>query len=235
LLDEIDELLDADAREQPAGMLAKTFRALAHEQLCSFVFAGSKTLHHHLHDARSPFFNFCQEYALGPLSQKGVEEIVVKPMRQLGIVFEDQERVVGEVLRQTSCHPSLVQWLCDQLVASVQGHIIGLHNVERIVAGQAFRQHYLETAWGDSSTLEKFVSLLIDPPHTSMDVLRQVAAGYSVTYEALRSALDTLKIFSLVSLEADSVSFVLAQFPEIVRQEEDVPALIENWREQAVK
>ena len=116
LLDEIDELLAREAEAPDGPRLFKTFRGLSHEGTCRFVFSGSRTLYSHLHDSRSPFFNFCDSLILRPLDEKSVTEIVTKPMRQLGIDIPEEEQFIQRLVTLTSSHPNLTQWVCDRLV-----------------------------------------------------------------------------------------------------------------------
>ena len=153
MLDEIDQLLDADSANQ--GHLFKSFRALSHENLCHFAFSGSRTLDRHLHDPQSPFFNFCQDVPLRPLSEKAVAEIIRKPMGQLGIELPDEEALIARFIDLTSCHPSLVQWLCNRLLRQISVRRITLSQLESLAASTDFAEYFLETAWGDANPLEK--------------------------------------------------------------------------------
>src|SRR5262249_40420936 len=103
LLDEIDALLAHDLAR--GGRLFRALRAVAHEGHCRFVFSGSRTLYHKLHDPSSPFFNFCEEILLRPFEDRAVEAIVRKPMQQLGFKLPDADRLVAEIVRVTSSHP----------------------------------------------------------------------------------------------------------------------------------
>ena len=116
LLDEVDELVAFDAHVHDGPRLFKTFRSLSHEGICRFVFSGSRTLSFSLRDPRSPFFNFCEALTLRPLDERSVAEIVVKPMRQLGIDLPEEGQLIDLLIQLTSSHPNLTQWLCDRLV-----------------------------------------------------------------------------------------------------------------------
>lgn len=230
LLDEVDALLEADAAEEPSGYLFRSLRALSHEQAGAFVFSGSKTLHGHLHDASSPFFNFCEDTVLGPLTQRSVAEIVSKPMQQLGLTLEDEEAIIDGIIELTSCHPSLVQWLCNQLVHSAARRRISLEDLKRAGRDPDFHHYYLETAWGDATPLERLISVLIEAPEFSRQELMAAASRLGLLDElAITRAMDTLKLYSLVSERGDRYRFQLARFPEVVRQAEDLPLLIESW------
>lgn len=233
LVDEVDALLDFDATTKPTGHLFSTFRALAHEHTCSFVFSGSKTLYQHLHDARSPFFNFCRDLTLGPLAEKSVAEIVIKPMRQLGVQLIDEEALIDRIIDLTSCHPSLVQWLCDQLLRSSERRVIGLEELESVASADEFHKYFVETAWGDATPLEKLISVLPNKTEFSADEIYAAAARYGLRKRnVIREALDMLRLYSLIEAHQGRFRYVLKQYPTVVRLAEDVPSLIEFWLSQ---
>lgn len=233
LLDEVDALLDFDAVASQPGQLFRTFRALAHEHACSFVFSGSKTLYLHLHNARSPFFNFCSDLTLGPLSEKSVAEIVSKPMRQLGIKLLDEDALISQIIELTSCHPSLVQWLCARLLRSAERRVVGIDELESVASSDEFHHYYLETAWGDASPLEKLISVLLNQPEFTAEELLTAASHYDLRNRAaIREALNMLRLYSLIETYQGRHRYVLKQYPTIVRMAEDVPSLIEFWLSQ---
>jgi hypothetical protein len=232
LFDEVDQLLTYDAHERQ-GRLFRAFRALSHEGACHFVFSGSRTLYQHLHDPLSPFFNFCQEMPLKPLEEKSVTEIIRKPMRQLGIELPQEEELIARIIDLTSCHPSLVQWLCDRLLRQASDRRVTLADLEAIAAGPDFADYFVETAWGDATPLEKMITVLVDGPNFSLDELLAAAAPYGIGHPAmLRDALKRLQLYALIEPGAQDYRFVLAQFPHFVRQVEDIPFLRQTLRQQ---
>ena len=226
LLDEIDELLAFDAERRPAGQLFKTLRAASQEGLCRFVFSGSRTLHEHLRDSKSPFFNFCEKIALGRLDDQSVHEIVQKPMRQLGIRMPDEAQVIRRLIELTSSHPNLAQWVCDRLVTSSVERRVRLETLEKVAAMNDFHEQYVSTAWGDATPLEKLITLLMDGPFSWDDILRALALHGLHDKGAIRNALDFLELASLLDRTATRYRFGLAQFPRIVRDSGIVPAQI---------
>jgi hypothetical protein len=168
LLDEIDEVLAREAEAPDGPRLFKTFRGLSHEGTCRFVFSGSRTLYSHLHDSRSPFFNFCDSLILRPLDEKSVTEIVTKPMRQLGIDISEEEQFIQRLVTLTSSHPNLAQWVCDRLVkraferlgasepavldrlteALRSNRRTSLHDLDELSQTRDFHEYYVSTAWG---------------------------------------------------------------------------------------
>lgn len=231
LMDEVDQLLSFDAEGRYGRPLFKTFRALAHEGQCSFVFGGSKSLHAALHDPQSPFFNFCQDIALRPLAERSVAEIVSRPMNQLGIQLLDEESLIDRMIAITSCHPSLVQWLCDRLVRTTSTRRIAVQDLEDVASERAFQDYFLETAWGDATPLEKLVSILPNEPVFRLDDLYAAAARFGIDEKrAIRNALGTLELYALIQREGGAYRYSLKQFPRIVQESEEVHTLVEGWQ-----
>ena len=219
LLDEVDELISFDATSRARGRLFKTLRALSHEQLGYFIFSGGRTLHDALHDPHSPFFNFCDDICLYPLSRPSVAEIITKPMRQLSIELADEEAVIGRIFAITSGHPNLVQYLCHRLVSRDRERRITPVMVDDVIHGEEFVQHFVETAWSQATPLEKLISLLPDSVEFSLEWLLEQLGDLGVTSrQAIDSAMRTLELYALIQTEGDTCRFVLTHFPEAVRR-----------------
>jgi serine/threonine protein kinase len=234
LLDEFDALLEHDAAH--GGRLSRTLRAMAHEGLCRFIFSGGRTLYRHLHDAGSPFFNFCEELLLRPLDAKAVSAIVLKPMRQLGLKLPDPERLVTEVVRVTSRHPNLVQIVCHGLVAGNLDRRVAADQVGQIAAARDFQRSFIEAVWSDANSFERLVSLLSPGPNfmaaeLEAELGRRGLAGAGRVPEAL----DMLELYSIVAPQANGFAFALEAFPATVRRSHDVDALIKTLAEEATR
>jgi hypothetical protein len=233
LMDEIDELLVFDGAASPVGQLFKTFRALSHEGTCRFVFSGSRTLYTHLHNPQSPFFNFCEDMILKPLEKKSVAEIISKPMRQLAIDLPEEEEFIDRVIDLTSCHPNVVQWLCDRLVKMASVRCITLKDLESVSSGPEFQAHYLQTAWGEATRLEKIITLLIDGRSFGVDDLFKKLAEHGITDKAqVQDSLEMLQLYSLIERRGEQVEFVFSQFPSIARAGGDVDTQIKDLVDQ---
>ncbi len=233
LLDEVDELLAFDNQSQPSGQLFRTFRALSQEGICRFVFSGSRTLYRHLHNPRSPFFNFCEEIVLKPLEQRSIAEIVTKPMQQLGIELPDQEVLIDRIIHLSSSHPNIAQWLCDRLIKTSTVRRITVDNLDKIAADPKFCRHYVETAWGDSTPFEKLMSLVAVEPSFELNQLCEKLAQLGLTdRNMIREGLEMLELGSLLDRRGVQYYFALARFPEMVREMEDVTCQIQSLQQQ---
>jgi len=224
LLDEIDDLLASDVQPENRLQLFKCFRSLSHEGICRFVFSGGRTLYQHLHNPQSPFFNFCKELVLGPLAEKSVAEIVSKPMHQLGIELPDEEMLIERLIDLTSCHPNLVQWLCDKLVSAADTRRIALEDLETVATTPEFKEYLIEIAWGTASPLEKAISLLMTGPTFELAELFDALSHYGFNDRSLvEDAVRMLQIQAFLEREGLSYRFVLSHFPHTVREFKDIP------------
>lgn len=234
LLDEVDELLAFDVLPENRMQLFKSFRSLSHEGACRFVFSGGRTLYGHLHDSQSPFFNFCQELALGPLLPKSVAEIVIKPMHQLGIELPGEDRFVARLIEVSSCHPNLVQWLCDRLVRGAVTRRITLDDLESCASAPDFQEYLVEIAWGAANSLERAISLMVPAPTFSLDQLLDALRGHGIQDRArVEGALRMLQVQAFLERRGATYYLTHAGFPRIVRQRFDVAAMIEYYLREA--
>ena len=250
LLDEIDELLAREAEAPDGPRLFKTFRGLSHEGTCRFVFSGSRTLYSHLHDSRSPFFNFCDSLILRPLDEKSVTEIVTKPMRQLGIDIPEEEQFIQRLVTLTSSHPNLTQWVCDRLVkrafeklgagepavldqlteALRSNRRTSLHDLDELSRTRDFHEYYVSTAWGDAAALERLISLLMPGPEFTAPAVLEALKLYGVTDAgSINESLDILELYSIIESEGQHYRFRLTEFPRLVREFDGI-----RWQLQSV-
>lgn len=229
LMDEIDGLIDFDSKSTKPGQLFKTFRSLSHEGACSFLFSGSRILFEHLHDANSPFFNFCQDTILRPLDEGSVNEIVVRPMRQLGIDLVDEENLVTEIIGLTNCHPSLVQWVCDRLLKSSPTRRISIDNLRELANSSDFARYYVETAWGDATPFEKWLTLVPDSVQISFAELAAEIQRVGLNGAApLQQGAQFLQMQGLWSIKKQNIVITFTHFPRLVREIEDMVTLRES-------
>ena len=151
-------------------------------------------------------------------------EIVSKPMHQLGIELPDEEALIERLIDLTSCHPNLVQWLCDRLVSAADTRRITLEDVETVAAAPEFKEYLVEIAWGAASSLEKVISLLMAGPTFEFAELLDALGRYGFSNRSLvEDAVRMLQIQAFLERKGQSYRFVLSHFPHIVREIKNVP------------
>jgi hypothetical protein len=228
MLDEIDNLLNYDVNERDEKLI-KAFRSLSEEGICRFVFGGSKVLNAQLHDADSPLFNFCNVLPLGYLDDKSAGRLLTEPMASINLELQESEKLVQETIRISFGHPRIIQYIGDELVRLVSKEVprqVTIEHLHAVTSSNRFRQDFIETIWGQSSPLEKLITLVMleKDGGFSIDDLRRalLAVGVSVSNASLSRALSNLEIYPLLHREGNLYHFVPKTFADIIEQSKDI-------------
>jgi len=228
LLDEVDNLLTYDLEREEH--LFKVFRSLSQEGYCRFVFCGGKALYKRIHHPDSPFFNFCKDIILGHLDEKSAAEIITRPMDDMGIELQDRDQLVAQIIKISACHPNLVQFICECLINRIKERRVTLEDLHAVTTSQEFYQYFIETIWGQSTSLEKIITLAMLDHHsfTRGEVYATLKESGVENKAAIEEALETLQLYTLLRQEGKTYLYALTEFPRIVRESEDVEALMES-------
>lgn len=219
LIDEVDAILNYDVKN--GGQLFETFRSLSEERRCNFVFCGGKTLYQHINHPESPLLNFCRVITLGELDRESATEIIVHPMREKKVQIEDE--VVDEIIRISSCHPNLVQYICDHLIGHISSrHVrhISLEDLRTVTARRDFYEYFVRTTWGDATPLEKMITLcMLNRRNFTKREMYTVLAQYGLQdRQAIEEALQTLELYRFFTKGKKRYHYTWSEFPRIVRE-----------------
>lgn len=238
LLDEVDALLSYDLLAQEK--LFRVFRALSQEQYCRFVFCGERILYARLHAPDSPLFNFCDTIHLSYLEEQAARRMILEPMQAMGITMADQETVVREIMDLASCHPNLVQYICQRLIIQINrrgSRRITMADLEAVRTSSQFNEYFIEVTWGNASALEKLISVLIidRTPVTMSDIetlLNQ--AGLPVPRVDLEEAVGDLVLYSIIRKNGQYYEFASHGFPHVIKASQDMPTLLSGLKRKVV-
>jgi hypothetical protein len=229
LLDEIDQLLDWDQHHSASAVPEAFFRAcrtLSQEGTAQFVFTGERTIATKLWDPLSPHWNFCRPLPLQQLDREAADALLARPLHALGIAIGDETDFLEVAWHRTSGHPQLVQQVGDRLIRllnrrppQTRGRLEP-PDVASVTDGFDYREHYLETYWGQATSTERLMTVLVAEGGTASvpdlvsrlgelnatkpereitvglrmldlyGVLRQVPDGYALRATWLTTALD---------------------------------------------
>jgi hypothetical protein len=234
LLDEVDSLITYD--QEHGQMLLSTFRALSQERRCRFVFCGERALYNQLHSADSPLFNFCDVIHLGYLREPAARRIISEPMQTMGIAIQNPNEVISEVINLSSCHPNLVQYLCQQLILeanSRHSRLVTPADLRQVRHSSVFHEYFLEVTWGNTTALEQAITLLIaDQESVSFGEIQEIVArsGFAVPQEQLEKAIAGLRLYSILLKEGQRFRFASAAFAGVVRESQETDILLTTLR-----
>ena len=144
LFDESDHFLK---REASLGFPElNAVKALMEETGYRFkaVFTGLHNVQRYYTKSNHPLAQLSAPIVVGPLEPAEARELVIGPMRSLGIGFES-DYVVSQILSYANFHASLIQFFCNKLVAFVRAkkdeppHIVTGNDVDQIYKDPTFR------------------------------------------------------------------------------------------------
>lgn len=235
LMDEMDALLRFDTHHDE--LLFKTFRALSEEGKCRFVFSGERILHGQLHDLASPMLNFCDALPLRYLDPPNARRIVIEPMELMDIELVDAEDLVGRILGVSSCHPRIIQYLCDRLVRRIareESRRVTPSHCQSVLDSGEFQAEFIETIWGQGDPLERTVTLVMAEtpggPGLSREGLEEglQRAGLEVPGAALDTALSNLHMCAILETDRPPYAFTAKAFPDILHRVKNIGEAIEQ-------
>jgi HEAT repeat protein/nicotinamide riboside kinase len=233
IMDEIDALLRFDAANDE--LLFKTFRALSQKGTCHFIFSGEKCVSERLRNPGSPFFNFCESISLGYLDTGSAIELITGPMAQMNIELRDQDRIVQEIISLSSCHPRIVQLICQRLIEEINKERvrhISYEHLQRVSRDRAFQDQYVDSVWSSATSLERIITLLLNDDGATLSEIEAALGEAEVPYMTteLDTALSNLEMYSILKRVEGLYCFVPKRFPGIVRECMDIDREIEKCK-----
>ncbi len=145
LFDEADHFLRHEASLGFPELNA--VKALMEETGYTFkaVFTGLHNVQRYYTKSNHPLAQLSAPIVVGPLEPAEARQLVVGPMRSMGIGFES-DYVVSQILSYTNFHASLIQFFCNKLVAVVRAkkdeppYIVTGDDVDHVYKDHTFRQ-----------------------------------------------------------------------------------------------
>ncbi len=166
-LDEIDALLEWDSRD--GWTVQNTFRALTsmgeHEgdPPIRLLMAGFRLAHDLAKHREAPMFNFSQLISVRPFDLRATEELIVEPMLNLGVRFQDRSAVVHRIFRETGGQPNLIQHYCQYIVRHLEANDTRTLNVDVLdgaVKDDAIRRRTADELMINATNLEQLIIFL---------------------------------------------------------------------------
>jgi photosystem II stability/assembly factor-like uncharacterized protein len=221
-LDEVDNLLRYDLAN---GLrILRIFQSLSDEGLCRFVLCGERVLDTVIRDAALPLQAFCSSLRLGYLTQAEALRLVREPLADLGIALEDPDRLSADVVSLSGRHPNILQAICQLLIERVadRSERIILHDdLEAVSRSAAFLDLFFEVCWGNATTLERLISVLMaQKAEFGLDQVRLAleAHGIRIPDRELIAALDGLAFTSLITPSGAGYAYTSDAFPRVLRE-----------------
>ncbi len=219
-LDEVDNLLRYDMAVDMR--LFRVLSALSDEGLCRFVLCGERVLAGALQDPSLPLQTSFRSLKLGYLTQDDATRLVREPLAGLGIAVQDPEQTVAEIVALSGRHPNILQTICQMLVERVaerEERVILAQDLAAVSQSAAFRDMFFEVSWGNATTLERLISVLMAPKQVFGPGQVRLALeklGIRVPDQELALALQGLVLTSLIVPRGTEYAFTSDAFSRIL-------------------
>lgn len=241
VFDEVDALLSYDLKFQERFF--KMLRRLSQEERVRFIFSGTSTIVQRVGNPDSPFYNFCELVKIGPLSESAARDLILVPMQALNVEFEDEAAIIERILNISARLPNAIQWICNELIRHInkdKRRRIQRADLEAVLSSQSFYDWFFkEFIWGEARDKMPLIRLVVYAMWSFSDfsqanVIKEFTARGLPT-EGVANALRTLEIYSILTKEETRYRFTYQEFKGFIEKHEDINALFEASREEALK
>jgi hypothetical protein len=131
LIDEADEFIEADANND--YKMTKAFRKLAQDGKATFVITGFWTLYYYVtQDYHAPLKNFGELIKLGGLEDEACRELMIEPMKRVGVSYDDEE-IIPKLVQRCGNRANLIAITCHEALKVIEGSVITQADIEEVI------------------------------------------------------------------------------------------------------
>ncbi|CAA6819383.1 MAG: High-affnity carbon uptake protein Hat/HatR [uncultured Sulfurovum sp.] len=233
LIDEADEFIKADAKND--YKITKAFRKLAQDGKATFVITGFWTLYYYVtHHYQAPLKNFGELIKLGGLENEACSELMLEPMRRIGVSYEDDE-IISKLIKRCGNRANLIAITCHEVLKVIEGDVISQENIEHVIRHSSL-EDYLK-GWQkislneEENTLDRAILFLTlkEEQFRLSDVLNMLAAVglASVDENKVNESLERLVIGYFLKKDRGNYRYQVPLFKEKLLYE-DVEVLLKR-------
>jgi len=131
LIDEADEFIEEDAKN--GYKITKAFRKLSQDGKANFIIAGFWTLYYYAtSDYQAPLKNFGELIRLGKLEDKACRDLMIEPMKRIGINYENPQ-IIDRVISRCGNRANLISITCNEVLKIIQNNTITQKDIEYVI------------------------------------------------------------------------------------------------------
>ena len=242
LLDEVDQLLDWDrlhSKNEVPEAFFRACRAVSQEGEAQFVFSGERIIANRIWDSHSPHWNFCHPLMLRQLDRGAAADLIVKPLKDMQINIIDVDQFVDMVWSRSGGHPQLIQVLGDGLIhllnerPSGERGVLGLNDLLTVTETFTYAERYISTYWGQSTPLDKLISLLVASNVLTLAAVRDILQqnGISIGDDEVSASFRMLALYGIIEPGGEGYQLRLEWFIDAAKFYGGIEAIIENYLE----
>jgi len=229
LLDEIDQLILQQRGEERE--LLRVLRNVAMSGHCRYIMAGFRWAKQEIRQFESPLLSFAEPIKLGELTLKQAREMIVVPMTNLGVTFESEQQIVGQIYQETAGLPLLLQNYCRVLVERLDmlpsnERTITLDSLAQVHTDDRVTGFLLESFDESTTPIEKacvFAIVLMQRGDTRPFTLEDIDAALAkhdinLTLDQLEASCKQLELVGTWYRSGQEMRFIAPVFPTLLMQ-----------------
>jgi hypothetical protein len=125
-----------------------------------YILGGFREMFRAFSDLGSAFYNFAEPMRLGSLTRVEMAEMIVTPLENLGVCFEQRNDVVNRIYDETVGQPNLLQFYGNMLVQKMdrdRKRVVSLATLDGAYEDESIRLFVLSSFLDNTTHLEKAV------------------------------------------------------------------------------
>jgi hypothetical protein len=226
-LDEVDGLLEIDIAN--GWQLFNKLRAAHAEGYCRFIITGYRVVFRETLNLESPVYHFMEPIRIHELDHDSAVALITQPIRDMGILFEEQGTIINRILEQTSSQPNLIQFICKRLIeieSKRNSNKITYHDLMAVEKSSEYKHYVTDTFILNSNKKEQLIAFfMLDYPEFSFeDIDRDIGKeGISLSLIELEKICTYLEMANVFKKVEKKYRFSNPALPGILKAGFDTP------------
>ena len=243
LLDEVDNLV---IMQRGGWELFRMLRASANKGACQYIMAGYREAMREQYVLDSPFYDFAQEIRLNEFTRKQAHDLIVTPMKNLGVRFKQMEAVVNRIYDETAGHPNLIQHYCMILLRRLDEtgeREISPESLIDVYADEGFKSQLLTSFMQNTENREKALvyATLMSVEGSPSDGFTQDfidaclrKRGIELPHEDIDDACNVLMLAGVLQRKGRWFLFTSPVFTRVLQETYDMTYLFRKVMEEGI-
>lgn len=243
LLDEIDNLM---IMQRGSWDLFRMLRASSNKGACQYIIAGFREAMREQYLLDSPFYNFAQEVRLSEFTKQQARELIVTPMENLRVRFNNKEEIITRIYGETAGQPNLIQYYCLIILRHLDQtgeREISPESLIDVYTDEGFKSHLLTSFMQNTENRDKAVVYSILKSTEEIwskgftqefidESLRK--GGIALLQDDIDEACNVLTLAGIIRPKGREYNFASPVFTRVLHQSYDIDYLFRKVKEEGV-
>jgi hypothetical protein len=232
IMDEVDNLLESDKNN--GWELFNILSAAQAEGYCRIIITGYRTVFEEILNLYSPIFKNLEFIRIHDLDHRSAVSLITQPIRDMGILFAETDKIIERILTQTSRQPNLIQFMCKKLIEIVEkrnANEITFEDILEVEKSAEYRNYISDTFIWNAIPIEKLVSfcMLDCDQFTFKEIdMEMEKRGISLEENDLQRICAILEMANVFRKVEGKYQFSNPVLPQILKKDYDPGHMIEK-------